>query len=68
MLPRVAVLKLHKLKLTTGWVSVAHACNPSYSGGNTQEDQVQSQTQANTFREPISKKPFTKKGLVEWLK
>jgi hypothetical protein len=30
--------------------------------------EVQSQTQANSLRDPISEKHFTKKGLVEWLK
>jgi hypothetical protein len=29
---------------------------------------VQSQPQANSLRDPISKKPHHKKGLVEWLK
>jgi hypothetical protein len=29
---------------------------------------VQSQPQANSSRDPILKKPATKKGLVEWLK
>jgi hypothetical protein len=35
-------------------LSVVHACNPSYSGGRDQEDP--------------SSKPYTKIGLVEWLK
>jgi hypothetical protein len=47
-------------------VLVAHSCNPSYSGGNDQEDFGSKLPQAN--RDPISKKPITKKGLVKWLK
>jgi hypothetical protein len=52
---------------------VAHACNPSYSGGRDQEDQGSQPAQANSTRNPISKnktkqKTITKKGLVEWLK
>jgi hypothetical protein len=51
-----------------GWVLVAHACNPSYSGGRGQEDHGSKSAQANSFQDPILKKPFTKKGLVKWLK
>jgi hypothetical protein len=43
---------------------VAHACNPSYSGSRDQEDCGLKPAQANTYL----KKPFTKIGLVEWLK
>jgi hypothetical protein len=35
--------------------------NPSYSGGSNQEDCSWKQAQANSLREPISKKPITKK-------
>jgi hypothetical protein len=38
---------------------VVLTCNPSNSGDRDQED---------SFRDPISKKPITKIGLVEWLK
>jgi hypothetical protein len=48
-------------------VLVAHACNPSYSGGRD-EDCSSKPAWANRLRDTISKKPFTKKGLVEWLK
>jgi hypothetical protein len=41
---------------------VAHACNPSYSGGRDQEDHSLKPSQANSLRDPISKKPFTEKG------
>jgi hypothetical protein len=54
--------------------SVAHTCNPSYSGGREQEDHDSKPAQANSSGDPISKKqnktkknPY-KKGLVEWLK
>jgi hypothetical protein len=40
---------------------VTHTCNPSYSGGRDQEDQGSKSTQANSSRDPISKKPITKK-------
>jgi hypothetical protein len=44
------------------WVPVAHACNPSYLGGRDQEDPGSKPVQANNLRDPISKKPITKKG------
>jgi hypothetical protein len=48
---------------------VAHACNPSYSGGTDQEDHGLKPAWANSLRDPISKKKKQhKKGLVEWLK
>jgi hypothetical protein len=52
---------------------VAHACNPSYSGDSDQEDHGLKPAQANSSRDPIWKKPITKKkkrkkGPVEWLK
>jgi hypothetical protein len=49
------------------WAPVAPACNPSYSGGRDQEDRDLKPAQANSSQDPISKKPFTKIGLVEWL-
>jgi hypothetical protein len=48
-------------------VLVALTCNPSYSEGRDQEDQVSKPARANSFRDPISKIPITK-GLAEWLK
>jgi hypothetical protein len=39
---------------------VAHTCNPSYLGGL--------QFQASPGTRPYLEKPFTKIGLVEWLK
>jgi hypothetical protein len=49
-------------------VPVAPAYNPSYSGGRDQEDNSSKIAPVNSCRDPISKKPITKKGLVEWLK
>jgi hypothetical protein len=47
------------------WVPVAHALNPSSSGGRDWEDCSLRPAQANSSQEPISKIPNTKKGLVE---
>jgi hypothetical protein len=41
---------------------VAHACNPSYSGGRNQEDHGLKLTQADSLTDPILTKPFTEKG------
>jgi hypothetical protein len=41
---------------------VAHACNPSYSGGRNQEDLSLKPAWANSSQDPISKTPITKKG------
>jgi hypothetical protein len=38
---------------------VAHAYNPSYSGGRGQEDRGLKPARANSSRDPISKKPIT---------
>jgi hypothetical protein len=42
------------------WALVAHACNPSYSGGRDQEDH--SQPPQISLRDPISKIPNSKMG------
>jgi hypothetical protein len=47
---------------------VAHAYNPSNSGGRDQEDRGLKPARANSSRDPISKIPITKKGVVEWFK
>jgi hypothetical protein len=47
---------------------VAHSCNPSYSRDRDQEDHGLKPARTNSFQDPILKKPFTKKWLVEWLK
>jgi hypothetical protein len=49
-------------------VPVAHAGNPSYSGGRDQDDCGLKPAWANSARDPISKKIHHKEGLVEWLK
>jgi hypothetical protein len=49
-------------------VLVAHTCSPSYSGGKDQEDLGLKSVWANRWRDPVLKKPLTRKGLVEWLK
>jgi hypothetical protein len=41
---------------------VAHACNPSYSGGRDQEDCGLKPAWANRSWDPISKKLITQKG------
>jgi hypothetical protein len=43
-------------------VLVAHTYNPSYSVGRVQEDQGSKIARANSSRDTISKKSFTKKG------
>jgi hypothetical protein len=52
-----------KLKyLLLSWVQVAHACNPSYSGGRDQEDNGLKPDGANSFRDPIWKTHHDKKS------
>jgi hypothetical protein len=52
------------------WAPVVHACNPNYSGSRDQEDQGSKPAQANSSvrPRPYLETPFTKTGLVEWLK
>jgi hypothetical protein len=47
---------------------VAHAYNPSYSGGKDQGITIRSQLRKIAPYLKKKKKIFTKKGLVEWLK
>jgi hypothetical protein len=42
-------------------VPVAHACNPSYSGGRDQEDCSLKPAWANSSQDPISKNPSQKR-------
>jgi hypothetical protein len=44
------------------WAAVAHAYNPSYSGSRDQKDCGWKPAQGNSSRDPILKKPITKKG------
>jgi hypothetical protein len=43
-------------------VLVAHASNPSYSGGRDQEDCGSKPAWGNSSQEPISKIPITKRA------
>jgi hypothetical protein len=49
---------IYSLKLDPG----AHAYTPSYSGGRDQKDCNSKPAQANSSRDPNSKKSITKKG------
>jgi hypothetical protein len=46
-------------------VLVVHTCNPSYSGGRDQKYCDSKPAWANSSKDPILKKPFSKKGLME---
>jgi hypothetical protein len=50
------------------WALVAQAYDPSYSGSRDQEDHGLKPAWANSSKDPISKKPTTEKGLVQWPK
>jgi hypothetical protein len=54
--------------ISEGSTLVTHAYNPSYSGGVDQEDLGSKPTWASSIPDPILKIPYTKTGLVEWLK
>jgi hypothetical protein len=47
---------------------MAHTCNPSYSGGRNQENNISKPAWVNSSRDHILKKPILKNRLVEWLK
>jgi hypothetical protein len=47
-------------------VPVAHACNPSYSGGRHQEDQGLKPAWANNFQGSILKKQTGVGDLAQW--
>jgi hypothetical protein len=47
---------------------VAHTCNPSYLGDRNQGDHGSKPAWANSSTRPYLEKPFTKTGLVEWLR
>jgi hypothetical protein len=50
------------IKINSSWVPVAHACNPSYSGGRNQKDYGSKPAQANSSQDPILRTVITKKG------
>jgi hypothetical protein len=52
-------------KIPGSQVLVAHACNPSYSGGRDQEDRGSKPAWANSSTRPYLEKALHKKGLVE---
>jgi hypothetical protein len=60
--------KKQTILLAPGAHRRSHACNSSYSGGRDQEDPGLKPAQANSSTRPCLEKPFTKIGLVEWLK
>jgi hypothetical protein len=51
-----------KIKILNKQGTMAHTCDPSYSGSRDQEYYGSKPARANSSRDPISKKPFTKKG------
>jgi hypothetical protein len=64
----ISIFFLLILRYTDGsWAPMAHACNPSYSGGRDQEDCGLKPAWANSLWDPISKNP-SQKGLAKWLK
>jgi hypothetical protein len=50
------------LNVTNKDGGVAHACNPSYSGGRDQEDHHWKPAPGTQIGDPILKKPITKRG------
>jgi hypothetical protein len=57
----VVIKKKKKNNQKQNQVPVAHAYNPSYSGGKDQEDHGSKPVWANSLRDPISKETITKK-------
>jgi hypothetical protein len=55
-------------KQRNSWVPMAHAYNPSYSGGRDQEDHGLKPARSNNSIRPYLEKTLCKKGLAEWLK
>jgi hypothetical protein len=66
--PQYCQKKPQKTKNLLGWTPVAHAYNPSYSGGRDQEDRGSEPARANSLQDPNLKKTHHKKRLVEQLK
>jgi hypothetical protein len=50
------------IKAFSSQAQVAHASNPSYSGGRDQEDCGSKPVRANSSRDPILKIPITKRA------
>jgi hypothetical protein len=58
--PTLFIVCQESLKPHLGQVLVAHACNPSYTGGRDQEDLGSKPAWANSLRDPIWKTPNQK--------
>jgi hypothetical protein len=65
--PGKSAMALHLVRYNQSWAPVAHACDPSYSGGRYQEDHGLKPTQ-QIVHETLSQKLLKQKELVEWLK
>jgi hypothetical protein len=52
-------------KGTDSWALLAHACNPSYSGGRDQEDWGSKPVPVNSLRHPVLKKNITHKKMTD---
>jgi hypothetical protein len=51
-----------------GRALVAHACNPSYSGGRDQKDHASKSAMGKQFERPYPRNSQYEEGLEEWLK
>jgi hypothetical protein len=60
-----SLMDIDLLRLSISQTLVAHACNPSYSGGRDQEDLSSKPAQANSSARPYLEKNLHRKGLVE---
>jgi hypothetical protein len=59
---KILASALRNKKRSQCQASVAHACNPRYSGSRDQEDHGSKPALANSLREPISKNPLQKRS------
>jgi hypothetical protein len=58
-------LKKADIRTKSSWILVAHFCNPNYSIGSNKEDCGLKPAQANSSRDPISKKKKKKKTITK---
>jgi hypothetical protein len=56
------MLTQYSIKNEWSQALVAHTCNPSYAGDRDQEDRDLKPAHGNSFQDPSSKIPNTKKG------
>jgi hypothetical protein len=54
--------KIEMVILINAIYMVTHTCNPSYSGDRDQENRGSKPAQANSSRDPMLKKPITKRA------